>query len=126
MDELIPLQEAESSKFNQMGTRHGLEMLNKATVAIFLVLDNSTRSIAPEKPQASTVMDPNSTALGPKILKLLGVNAMRLHIKSERSLVGLSAYGLKIDDTVIMERSSPMRSSHGNKKTNPRETVSQL
>jgi len=95
---------------------YGLKMLGDSEAAVFIYLTEQYQddhfykdiewlhpefesSTAQSKPRK---MDDRMLGTGAQILHHLGVRKMRIHTTSSRNLVGISGYGLEVDETKVM------------------------
>ena len=91
---------------------YGLEMLsqNDHGVLLYLSQESPQSALIHEDFQYSgsssteTKMDPRLYGVGAQILRKLGVGEMRLHATSNRGLVGLAGFGLKLTEMVLLEK----------------------
>ncbi|MBP6219354.1 MAG: 3,4-dihydroxy-2-butanone-4-phosphate synthase [Oligoflexales bacterium] len=89
--------------FKNSRLSYGLRMLAESRSAVLVCLRNPDPTGLLPFSASDAKPDPRQLGIGAQILRELSVSKMRLHAKSQRSLVGLSGFGLQIEDTVIFD-----------------------
>jgi 3,4-dihydroxy 2-butanone 4-phosphate synthase/GTP cyclohydrolase II len=93
---------------------YGLDMLANSNAAVMLYLNQmqSSQSFADFHEAVNAAdseqnhplqMDFRQLGLGAQILRALGVQKMKPHVSSHRTMKGLAGYGLEVVDTVMIE-----------------------
>ncbi|MFK7826035.1 MAG: 3,4-dihydroxy-2-butanone-4-phosphate synthase [Oligoflexales bacterium] len=85
--------------------RYSLDMLNEKNHAcvLYLMQESPSQALLDKLTRKQSVMDPRLFGLGAQILKSLGINKMRLHVSSERSLKALKGFGLEIESMEVIK-----------------------
>ena len=89
---------AESDSHRRL-VKYSLEMLKEKDHAcvLYLMQESPSQALLDKLNQKSSVMDPRLFGLGAQNLNDLGIQKMRLHVSSERSLKALKGFGLEIE-----------------------------
>lgn len=82
------------------GIAYALDMLASTGKGVVLYLQNPKS--APSLLGHKLPMDPRLYGIGAQILRCLGVRAMNLHVRTPRALIGLDAYGIRINQMKMM------------------------
>lgn len=92
------------SEWNRSTISYSLNMLKNSPHAcvVYLMQDSLNQALLDKLHNKQSPMDPRLYGLGAQILKALGIKRMRLHVSSERSLVGLGGFGLKIESMEVI------------------------
>lgn len=84
---------------------YGFELLQQPEPAalIYLMQNNYSASLEAEVQGLPLKDDPKMYGIGAQMLRQLGLNKMRLHVRKKPNLVGLQGFGLEIIDFILME-----------------------
>ena len=105
LEDLFGLEASSTSELeNPNILDYGLKLLknNHHACLIYLMDHQPNESLLNALNKKSPQMDPKLYGIGAQILKKIGVNTMRLHVRSDRTLNALRGFGLEIVSLEVM------------------------